>query len=320
VRVRRRTPLRHIACAVVVLLSISAAHAQCSLPYTLANGQIAAANQVMANFNALAECLSPGGSTNSVQYNNGGTLGGVAAMSNGQLVIGATGSAPQAQALTAGPGVSITNGSGSISIATNKTEAGNGLYARQMSATPTSSGLGLTSWLNQGSATVADNAVGITIDAPTSGTTGNLIARYVAAPTAPYTITALIAATRNSTSANGVGIGWYDGSAKLHVLSYALSGGYPVLQVNKWTNATTFSANDLASSLNAFAQPIWLQLNDDGTNVSFGFSQDGSFFVTLFSVAKASGFLGATGYSNLVFFANPQGSRTFATLLSWIQS
>jgi hypothetical protein len=171
----------------VALLAASAARAQCTLPYALTNGQVADAAQVMANFNALADCLSPGGATNSIQYNNGGRLGGVGPLANGQLIVGATGQAPQAQGLTAGPGVAVTNGSGSISIAATGAEAGHGLYSRLMSPTPTSAGIGLTTWLNQGSATVADNAVGITIDAPTSGTTPNLIGRYMAAPTPPYT-------------------------------------------------------------------------------------------------------------------------------------
>ena len=316
-------PLRgfgSVVCAVLAVLSTaSAARAQCTLPYALANGQVADASQVMANFNALANCLGPGGATNSIQYNNGGLLGGVGPLSNGQLVIGTTGQAPQGQALTAGPGVAVTSGSGSISIAATGTEPGHGLYSRLMSPTPTSAGIGLATWLNQGSATVADNAVGITIDAPSSGTTPNLIGRYMAVPTPPYTITVLIAATRYANSANGVGIGWYDGTAKLHVFNYGFVN-LPLMRVEKWTNATTFSASDFTSQNNIFSQPIWLQISDDGTNVSFAFSQDGSFFVTLFSVAKASGFLGSTGYSNLIFYTNPQGSRTFGTLLSWIQS
>lgn len=307
-------------CAFLAVLSaVPAARAQCTLPYALTNGQIADAAQVMANFNALANCIGPGGATNSIQYNNGGLLSGVAPLSNGQLVIGTSGQAPQAQGLTAGTGIAVINGSGSISIAATGTEAGHGLYSRLMSQTPTSAGIGLSTWLNQGGATVADNAVGITIDAPSSGTTANLIGRYMTAPTPPYAITTLIAATRNTTSANGVGIGWYHGTAKLHVFNYGFINA-PLLRVEKWTNTTTFSAADFTTNNNMFAQPIWLQISDDGTNVSFAFSQDGSFFVTLFSVAKASGFLGSGGYSNLIFFTNPQGSRTFGTLLSWVQS
>jgi len=297
------------------------AQAQCSLPYSLANGQIADASQVMANFNALARCLAPGGANNAIQYNQGGHLGGVGPLTNGQVVIGSTGSAPQAQTLSAGPGIAITNGSGSIVVAATGGAAGNGLYTRMMSDTPTSATIGLATWLNQGTATVSDSAVGVCIDAPSSGTTSNVTGRYMTAPAAPYAITALIAATRNTTSSNGVGIGWYDGSAKLHVLSYSTTGNAPALfQVNKWNSVTSFNASDVTSNPNAFPQPIWLQIKDDGTNVSFGFSQDGINFVILFSVAKSSGFLGAGGYSNVIFFTNPQGSRTLATILSWGQS
>jgi hypothetical protein len=47
------------------------------------------------------------------------------ALNNGQLLIGSTGAAPVASTLTAGAGVTITNGAGSISIAvTNPTPAG----------------------------------------------------------------------------------------------------------------------------------------------------------------------------------------------------
>lgn len=310
-----------LAFACFVNSLVAPARAQCALPYALTNGQKADAAQVMANFNALANCLSAGGSTNSIQFNNGTGLGGVTPLSNGQLVIGSTGAPPQAGALVAGPGIAISNGSGSISLSTTGTGAGVGMYNGVLSATPTSSTTGLTTWLNQGSATVSDSATGVCIDAPSSGGTANIIARTVAAPTPPYTFTALVAATRDvSSTGNGIGIGWYDGTAKLHLLSFTISSSQPRFFVNKWTNVTTFSAADFSSAANAYSQPLWMRIRDDGTTVSFAFSNDGATFLTVFSVAKASGFLGATGYSNVVFFVNPQGgSRTLGTLMSWTQ-
>jgi hypothetical protein len=319
---RRRKALTTVVAFFAFMMGAAgAAQAQCALPYTLTNGQLADASQVMANFNALAKCLGAAGSTNAIQYNNSGSLGGVGPLNNGQLVIGSTGNAPQAQAFAAGPGIAITNGSGSITIATAGGEPGNGLFNRYISVTPTSSSTGLTTWLNQGTASVSDSAVGICINAPSSGTTPGVISRYMAAPSTPYTITALMAATRNSSSSNGVGIGWYDGSAKLHVISYSTVSGAPaVFQVNKFNSVSSFNGSDFTSNANQFPQPVWVQIRDDGTNVSFAFSQDGFFFLTVFSVAKSSGFLGATGYSNIVFFVNPQGSQTLGTVLSWTQS
>ncbi|MBN9090214.1 MAG: hypothetical protein J0J01_25160 [Reyranella sp.] len=292
------------------------------MPYQLTNADLSDAMKLTANFNALAKCISARNNpTNSIQINGGGgTLAGISPLTNGQLVIGSSGNPPQPQGLAAGDGIQITNGAGSIAIAATSAVGGTGLYRQMMSDTPTASITGLTSWLNQGSAAVSDSTVGVCIDAPTSGTSTNLTGRFKASPSTPYTVTALVAATRYSNTLNGVGIGWYDGSAKLHLLSYQINNGAPYLAVNKWTNVTTFSATDVTSAMNAFAQPIWLQVSDDGTNAAFRFSQDGLNFVQLFSVAKSSGFLGAIGYSNVIFFADPRGSRTLATILSWTQT
>jgi hypothetical protein len=70
----------------------------------------------MANFNAIITCASPAGSAGALQYNTGSSLGSVGPLTNGQLVIGSTGNPPQAATLSAGTGVTITNGPGSVTI------------------------------------------------------------------------------------------------------------------------------------------------------------------------------------------------------------
>ena len=60
---------------------------------------------------------SPGGSSNAIQYNNGGAFGGIGPLTNGQIVIGSTGSAPVAGTITAGTNVTVTNSAGGITIA-----------------------------------------------------------------------------------------------------------------------------------------------------------------------------------------------------------
>jgi hypothetical protein len=300
------------------------AFAQCALPYTIANGQPTDATQVMANFNALLACINnaPAGSLNALQYNAGpNTFSGVGPLTNGQLAIGSTGSPPQAKSLTAGAGISITNGAGDITISATGGGSGGGLYRQVISGTPTSAGTGLTNWLNQGSATVSDSITGLTINAPNAVTSDNITGRYMASPPTPYRITVLIAATRNSNSYNNVGIGWYNGSNKLHLLSYILqNGNTPFIEFEKWNSVTSWNSNDFGSSFNSFSQPIWLQIADDGTTISVAFSQDGANFLQVYSVAKSSGWLGASGYSNIIFFTNPRTSQTLATLMSWTQN
>jgi len=328
VRMPRKRSLGRIAFILLVanvgLLAGSAAKAQCVLPYQLTNGQTADAAQVMANYNALLACLTPGGTTNAIQYNaGGGILGGVGPLTDGQLVIGSTGNAPQAQTLTAGTGITITNAPGSVTIAATGAVGVNGLYRQVMSATPTSASTGLTNWLNQGTSVVSDSAVGLCIDAPPVGTTAlSLVGRFGPAPTPPYTIRALIGVTRNTNSYNGAYLGWYDGTAKLHLMHYqSVNGGASAIGVGRWSSATSYVTGDFQSANNAFSQPIWFQLQDDGTNVSFAFSQDGANFLPIYSVAKASGYLGASGYSNVIFIVDPRGaSHTLGTLMSWTQN
>jgi hypothetical protein len=317
-------------CTIVPLLaasfcglgSVNGAEAKCPLPHLMINGQMPDATQMMANFNALVACLNTGGAANSIQYNAGaGSLAGVGPLNDGQLVIGSTGGAPQAQALAPGAGISITNGAGSITVAKNTPTAASGLYRQVISPTPTSASTGLATWLNQGTSAVADISTGLNLTAPPSATT-YLSGRYVAAPATPYTITVLLGATRNSSTGSMAGIGWYDGTAKLQVLSYETNaGGSPLLTVRQFASATTAPGLNATSFGNSFSQPLWLRVRDNGTNVSFAFSQDGVNFLDLYSVAKSSGYLGAAGYSNLIFFINPgPGVNGLATLLSWTQS
>lgn len=308
--------------AVALVYGSSVGHAQCALPYTLVDGQPLDATQVMANFNALATCMSSGGSTNSVQYNSGtGGLAGLGPLTDGQLAIGSTGAAPQAQTLTAGSGVTITNGSGSATIASTAGTAGTGLFRQIMSATPTSASTGLTTWLNQGSASISDSAVGVSMTVPANGST-SVTGRYVAAPSPPYTITALMSSTRNNTSISMAGIGWYDGTSKLQLLSNETNlAPCPILRVRPFASVTSPGTPNFTSQNSCFPVPTWLQIKDDGTNVSFAYSQDGVNFLTVYSIAKASGYLGATGYSNIIFFINPgPGLPYIATLLSWTQT
>ena len=121
----------HLGFAVSVLGLVccaESASAACpSPPFTLTNGQAADATQVMANINAVVSCVNnaPVGSTNSVQTNaGGGSFGAVGPLTDGQIVIGATGAAPQAAALTAGPGITVTNGPGAVTITNTYASAG----------------------------------------------------------------------------------------------------------------------------------------------------------------------------------------------------
>jgi hypothetical protein len=307
-----------LAITVLMLSGLNAVNAQCTLPYTLSNGQPPDATKVMANFNALIGCLNVGGSSNAIQYNAGsGSLAGLGPLTNGQIVIGSTGNPPQAQTLAAGSGITITNTPGKVTVAATAGSASTGLYRQVMSALPTAAGIGPMNWLNQGTATFSEGPAGMSISA--SPGADALVLRYVSAPPPPYTLTTLIGATRNSSGFSEVGIGWFDGTARLHVFSSVISsaGAPGILQVSKWSAFNSRFGYDFQSPNSGFSQPIWLQLKDDGTNVSFTFSQDGANFLPLFTVAKSSAYLGPNGYNNLILFVDPRGGQTIGTAMSW---
>lgn len=195
---------------------------------------------------------------------------------------------------------------------------GGGLFGQILSATPTAAGTGLSNWLNQGTATHADVATGLTLTNPSTAAVVTGLTKT--APTAPYTVKVLLSKTHVYNSGfPGAGVGWYDGSSKLHVINVQGDGsGHSDnrFDVEQWNSPTSFNASS-ATSGSQSPMPVWLQLKDDGTNVSFSWSNDGVNFLAIYSVAKSSGFLGSTGYSNIIFFTVSNGEPMITTLLSY---
>lgn len=196
--------------------------------------------------------------------------------------------------------------------------SGLGLFSQVRSITPTSTTTGLTTWQNQGTASVTDGSTGVVLTVP-AGAGDNLRIRKKTAPSTPYTITALIALEATNQNFQLAGIGWTDGT-KLHTIHITQAG---VIEVARWSTVTAFSAQDAANTPAVPQNPYWLQISDDGTNVIFRCSKDGVTFRDVFSVAKASGYLGSSGYTSVLFFANRQNSvgtsTCYATLMSYKQ-
>ena len=135
-------------------------------------------------------------------------------------------------------------------------------------------------------------------------TTDQMEIAVLASPTPPYTIDAILSLAGcslagNQTSAN---IGWTDGT-KIQMMSWVTSNASNLPQrasANNWTNSTTFSAV-AGSAVDVHWSPsaIYARIADNGTNVTFSMSNDGFNFVQIYTVAKASGFLGSSGYSSV---------------------
>jgi len=254
------------------------------------------------------------------------TIKALAAMTNGQIAIGSTGADPVPATITAGAGVTVTNGAGSITIASSSGVGGVGLYQPLITTLASQANSGLTTWINQGGATVADTSMGMMITAPAAGA-ASIRALSKSSLTPPYTIKALVILDGKQ-NANYIytGLGWSDGTnaatSKFHLGLLISNGSFAkTMEVEKWSNSTTWNSTEVGGVSGVGNNMIWLAISDDGTNVYFLYSINGVFYTQLFTVAKAAGYLGASGYSNIVFFAQNSNSVASAgTLVGYIET
>lgn len=153
---------------------------------------------------------------------------------------------------------------------------------------------------------------------------------YITPPATPYAFRTLVAIAMAVNGTNPfVFLGFSDGT-KYQVMGFSLAGtnaGSVIgWGVSNWTNSTTFSV--FVAQLNAAPASgtgsgyVWLKVRDDGTNVYFYLSPDGQNFVQLYTIAKASGFLGASGYSRVCLGVDMDNGGLFgyATFLDFTQT
>lgn len=214
---------------------------------------------------------------------------------------------------------------GRLTAASNGTAfvgAGNGLYAANTSAVPTSSNTSLSTWLNQGGATVADSSAGICITAPTNGAANNWRGRYKA-NSGSHKYTALIAHNFNWQNDDVyAGLFWYDGTKYMAFYLVTQSGaeGY-IIAVQGAATVTSAPSNLFVGGSKQHSGPfLWMQTETDATNVTFRVSTDGANFMDVYQVAYAGSYLGAAvNYTNIGFGINAFGGPGLVTLMSWAQ-
>lgn len=187
-------------------------------------------------------------------------------------------------------------------------------------ATLPGGGSAIWSWLNQGAATIGIVNDACQIVAPASSS-GGLRCIYQFLPTGNYTITAKI--TWVPTATNYVGFA----NCKAHIFLRDSVGGKIIsfgigyttqqqLQIVEWTNFTTFFNNVLGA--NTALNTILLRIVDDGTNLSFYYSEpwDGSNWIRVGQIGRTS-YLTADSFG---IFADPENaSNPMTTNCHWIR-
>lgn len=180
-------------------------------------------------------------------------------------------------------------------------------------AAPSKPALSNFAWINQGTATAAENGDGIYLLAPAvSG--DNLRVLKKSAPATPYTITAMILPMYYPQNYNQCGLCWRQSSdGKLVTFDVSNNGGLK-LETLKFNGPSSFNAAYTQIGFN-YICPIWLRIADDGTNRITSWSLDGYNFMQVYSVGRTD-FMTA---DEVGFYANScNGTYPAAIkLLSW---
>jgi hypothetical protein len=178
-----------------------------------------------------------------------------------------------------------------------------------------------------GSTTLTDVANGVAIYDKSAVSTHTVRAITIVSPATPYTIDVEIAADVFIIPGGGscyIGLGWTDGT-KFQAVSLEPAYNSPtVFTTHQWSNSTTDAADTAGSNWwcpNIAMQSIRLRIADNGTNITTYNSTDGINWLSNYTVAKASGYLGSSGYSNvgIIFDSGPlgNGGSGIVTLKSW---
>lgn len=143
------------------------------------------------------------------------------------------------------------------------------------------------SWDNQGGASVDATYGGIYLTAPAGGAASNVRARYKAAPSTPYTITAWITPHLLAYNYLDCGILFRQNSdGKLIIFKIAVSGDWN-LTIDKYTDTTTWSATYATLVTKEVGPgPVCLRIADNATNRICSWSIDGRHFHTLHTVGR----------------------------------
>ncbi len=253
---------------------------------------------------------------------------------NGQIPIAATSDGTvQFASLTPGSNISITPGAHSITIgATSGTGGtGNSIYTGAAGSEPgginsgdaylpnngfvlerySGSGwvpwgplfpmvdpnlAGITTWVNQGGATVSSANGGIVLSTPAGSGSDSVRLRVKTAPATPYTITAAYLCNFPFVSGVFTGLVWRDSSSgKFTQVGPFYSSGVQtqklVYAALKWSSPTTFSAyytlTGGGTNVMYSEGPIhWIRIADDGATRTAGVSTDGQNFTTILSVGR----------------------------------
>lgn len=139
-------------------------------------------------------------------------------------------------------------------------------------------------------------------------------------PSVPFTATAMIMPTPRGANFTLAGFAAAASlTGKLQFFGGRWSNGAWTISQLQYTSPTAYGGATVVTSgtLSSFG---WLRYSDDGTNITMSASADGILWSTVYTVAKSSSWLGASGYGYFGLIIDPTGSPVGMSVLSYVMS
>lgn len=136
-------------------------------------------------------------------------------------------------------------------------------------------------WVNQGTATVADGLNGaMAISVPTGGVNWRFMVKTL--PATPYRVIAKISFWQQNVNSMTAGLYVYDGTKVMGIELLTQAGPVFAIRVQKMATVTTDSG---AAATYTILPPKWFRFLNDGVNFTFDISQDGTIWYQVYSEA-----------------------------------
>jgi hypothetical protein len=170
-------------------------------------------------------------------------------------------------------------------------------------------------WVNQGSASVADeNGTIKLIIPPGAGENCRILKRT--APSTPYSVVAAIQTFSIREGTFNCGLVFRKNSdGKLHAFGYSQDDFGPMRwTIYNFSSPTSFSSTPYGrEDCLHLGECLWLKMEDDNTNLKFSVSYDGVEWVQIHSLGRTSFMTG--GPDEIGFYANNPGSSSHNAML-----
>lgn len=178
------------------------------------------------------------------------------------------------------------------------------------------------SWVNQGDATVTVDNDSILLLDPAHGSGTDASFRFAAAPfgaTPPYKVTAYLLSNLRVAKTNLMTGMAFRESATGKIITFHWNNGF--LWTTKWSSATAISGD--YSNFSCPEIPRWMQIRDDGTNLTFWLSGDGQQWMQTETRTRADFFTTAPNQCGFFVDSSNSGTPNFAVstrLMHWAET